>query len=156
MGIAALRLGFMANFIGFSVAIAVSVVLIRYASSRIVREALWLCGCSAIIVIFVTMAMSIEGGPTKGPSPAEWAGAVLVLFSAVTIVRTIVWLIRTRTRKFGHWPEAAAIVGVCLLAYGGSGIINSDGPEDADRYLATVGAGLTATAMVLRRGASSA
>ena len=153
-GLAAVRLGFTANLVGLIAATGVSLTLVRYTSRRIVREAMWLCGCMASAVVFVTIVISVAGAPRDGIWPSEWAVLLLGPFGVVTLLRTVIWLIKSGAHKFRYWPETALIVGVCLLAYGGSGVINDD--KDTDRYLATLGAGVTATAMLFRRRASSA
>jgi len=154
MGLTAVRVGVLANAVGFIAATAVSLMLVRFGSSRIVREGLWLSGCLAAVVVFVAIVMSVGGGEKRLPWPVEWAAMASALIGVVTLIRTLGWLIRGGAHKFHYWPETAVIVGVCLLAYGGSGVIN-DRDEDMDRYLATLGAGLTATAVLFRRRASS-
>ena len=70
----------------------------------------------------------------------------------MTALRVAAWLIiMGGGRRFRYWPEVVLVTGVCLFAYGGLGVIDTDRYEDSDQILATLGAGLTITSALVRR-----
>lgn len=121
------------------------------ATNRMLREASWFVGCAVVVGTVLVIFIAAE---VVAWADVDWTAVTAVVFSVfglVTLVRAVAWLIRGGGRRLRYWPESVLIAGVCLLAYGGSGVIDADRYEDSDRYLATIGAGLTITGTLIRR-----
>lgn len=117
--------------------------------NRWLREGFLLAGAVGATVLFVIVVKSVPGAPAGGPDGAEWVGLSAFAYGAATSSRVLWWMVRGSGRR--HAPSALLVSGVCLLAFGGLGVIDGDRDEMADRYVATLGAGLAAAGSLLRR-----
>ncbi len=113
------------------------------------HEALWLLGSVAVFAGLAAVMESAAIAP-RWPEGVEWPIGVAGVYALLSALRLSVWAISGGARTFQYWPEVGIVVGVCLLAYGALGVIDEYG-DDSDRYVATLGAGLSAGSAIARR-----
>lgn len=115
------------------------------------RELKWLLGSFLASLLFMLVVVGIWGDAAPDVHAASVAGVSAFTYLASGVIRAIHWLSCRPGRRYA--PDVLAVLGVCLLAYGGLGVLAEGDGDDAssNRYLATLGAGLAGAGIAIRR-----
>lgn len=115
----------------------------------ILRELKW--ALAAVLAAAVFVVVVVFGGWERWPRGTEWIEFLAGIWLLVSAFRLAWWLARGQARAFAWWAEVFLVIGVALLAYGGSVLFQPNADYEIERYLFTVGATVATIAALVRR-----